>query len=264
MQREEHNMACQITALVSIGKHPESGRARRAEQDARAVEMGMNLSVNQLEVLHAGNPYDSALRSYAGMGISSLRVLSMDENGDAVKVLSHYLQHKQPDIILTGVRSESGESSGMLPFLLAEALSIPVVVGVAEIVRMTGTEAEVLQALPRGQRRLLRVSLPFIASVDMAAVAPRQSAYGPASRAKIDFQDEGVQAVDEAMLLWEEAPARKKPKRLKVVKAKTAADRFRAATAKSQSEGGKVLKDKPVAEMAQSIFDLLLEEGVIR
>ncbi|WJY16128.1 hypothetical protein PCO82_05540 [Pectobacteriaceae bacterium CE90] len=152
----------------------------------------------------------------------------------------------------------------MLPFLLAEALEIPVVVGVAEIVRLNGTEAEVLQALPRGQRRLLRISLPFIASVDMAASAPRQSAYGPASRAVIDLQDHGVQAVDEAMLAWEEAPARKRPKRRKVVNAKTAADRFKAATAKSQREGGKILRDKSVTEMAQSVFDLLLDEGVIR
>ncbi|WP_237461867.1 hypothetical protein [Pluralibacter gergoviae] len=49
-----------------------------------------------------------------------------------------------------------------------------------------------------------------------------------------------------------------------MVKAKTAADRFRAATAKSQSAGGRVLRDKPACEMAQAIFDLLLEEGVVR
>ncbi|WJY16127.1 hypothetical protein PCO82_05535 [Pectobacteriaceae bacterium CE90] len=94
MRHDEKNMACRITALVSVGKHPGSGRVRRAEQDARAVEMGMTLAFNGLEVLHAGNPYDEALRSYAGMGISSLRVLSMEAQGDAVQVLSHYLKKK--------------------------------------------------------------------------------------------------------------------------------------------------------------------------
>jgi electron transfer flavoprotein beta subunit len=225
--------------------------------------MGLALASGDLELLHAGDPHNVALRSYAGMGVETLRVLPMTEQGDAVAVLSHYLKQDHPDVILTGGRAERGESSGMLPFLLAEALEIPVVVGVAEIVSLNGTDAEVLQALPRGQRRLLRVALPFIASVDMAAAAPRQSAFGPANRAEI-VTAAGREVPDAAMAAWEIAPARKRPKRLKKVKAKTAADRFKAATAKSQSEGGKVLQNKPANEMAQAVFDLLLEEGVIR
>ncbi|KAA5972851.1 electron transfer flavoprotein subunit beta [Pantoea sp. M_9] len=263
MQHKAHHSGCRITALISVGLHPDSGRARRAGQDARAVEMGLALASGDLELLHAGDPHNAALRSYAGMGVRTLRVLPMTEQGDAVAVLSHYLKQDHPDVILTGGRAERGESSGMLPFLLAEALEIPVVVGVAEIVSLNGTDAEVLQALPRGQRRLLRVALPFIASVDMAAAAPRQSAFGPANRAEITTAA-GVDVPDTAMAAWEIAPARKRPKRLKKVKAKTAADRFKAATAKSQSEGGKVLQNKPVNEMAQAVFDLLLEEGVIR
>lgn len=263
MLHEAPHKGRRITVLVSVGRHPESGRARRAEQDARAVEMGLTLAQEELEVLHAGDPQDIALRSYAGMGIAALRVLSMAEQGDAVAVLSHYLKQNESDVILTGSRAERGESSGMLPFMLAEALEIPVVVGVAQIVSINATDAEVLQALPRGQRRRLRIALPFIASVDMAASAPRQSAYGPATRAEIAVQP-GVAVADAAMATWETAPARKRPKRMKKVKAKTAADRFKAATAKSQSEGGKILKDQSVSEMAQAVFDLLLEEGVIR
>ncbi|MEI2263913.1 electron transfer flavoprotein subunit beta [Erwinia sp. CGal63] len=263
MQHEVQHDGYRITALVSTGRHPESGRARRAEQDARAVEMGLTLALSDLEVLHAGDPHDEALRSYAGMGVPSLRVLAMAAQGDAVAVLGHYLKQNCPDVILTGGRAERGESSGMLPFLLAEALEIPIVTGVAKIVSLNGADAEVLQALPRGQRRRLRIALPFIASVDMAAAAPRQNAFGPANRADIVLQP-GIAILDEAMSAWETAPARKRPKRLKKVKAKTAADRFKAATAKSQGEGGKVLQNKPVSEMAQAVFDLLLEEGVIR
>jgi hypothetical protein len=40
--------------------------------------------------------------------------------------------------------------------------------------------AHVMQALPRGQRRRLKVRLPFLATVDNAAPKSRQSAYGPA------------------------------------------------------------------------------------
>ncbi|KEA63774.1 Electron transfer flavoprotein, beta subunit [Marinobacterium lacunae] len=264
MQPDKQNLNLRITALVSLGKHPGSGRERRAEQDARAVEMGLTLSPKGLEVLHAGNPQSESLRAYAGMGLKMLRVLEQGEGADAVPALSHYLNQQKPDIVLTGVRAESGESSGMMPYLLGKALGWPVVTRIAEIVSIDHGEANLLQALPRGQRRALRVPLPFVASVDMAAQAPRQSAFGPASRAQMETDDVGVEILDEVKSLWSEAPARKRPKRLKVVKAKTAADRFKAATAKSSGDGGKVLRDKPASEMAQAVFDLLLEEGVIR
>lgn len=264
MQPDTEFPSLHISVLVSVGKHPGSGRARRAEQDARAVEMGLSLAPQGLEVIHAGNPEEASLRAYAGMGLPRLRIIQQETNADVVPALSQYLKGETPDILLTGVRAESGESSGMVPYLLGEALGWPVVTGIAEILRIDNGQAEVLQALPRGQRRLLKVSLPFVASVDMAATAPRQSAFGPASRAELAALS-GIPSVsDEVMADWEEAPARKRPKRLKVVKAKTAAERFKAATAKSSGDGGKVLRDRPASEMAQAVFDLLLEEGVLR
>ncbi len=266
-------MDLNIVSLVSVGQHPTSGRARRAEQDGRAVELGMVLTAasagadctgaDNLTVLHAGDHQQPSLRSYAGMGLPSVRILQIAEQDDAVAPLYEYLQQHSPDIVLTGVRAESGESSGMVPYLLAEKLGWPLVPRIANIVDIKDGVAEVLQALPRGQRRALKVRLPFVASVDNAAPQPRQSAFGPASRAELDLQ-QANSSPDTERSEWREAPARKRPKRLKVVKAKTAADRFKAATAKSQGGGGKVLKDQSASEQAQAIFDLLLEEGVVR
>ncbi|MEH6576297.1 MAG: electron transfer flavoprotein subunit beta [Amphritea sp.] len=257
-----------IVSLISVGKHPTSGRARRAEQDGRAVELGMTLAEangdkQSLTVLHAGDPQQQALRSYAGMGLESVRVLQLAQSDDAVQPLGEYLQQHAADIVLTGVRAESGESSGMMPYILGEKLGWPVVPRIANIVAIEDGVAEVLQALPRGQRRALKVRLPFVASVDNAAPEPRQSAYGPGSRAQMDAQQASSET-DALRSEWSESPARKRPKRLKMVKAKTAADRFKAATAKPQGAGGKVLKDQPASEQAQAIFDLLLEEGVVR
>lgn len=264
MRPDNANARLRVTALVSPGQHPDSGRPRRAEQDARALELGLTLAPRELEALHAGSADNQALRSYAGMGLSTLRVLEQGDTADVVPALCRYLSQQAPDIILTGMRAESGESSGMLPYLLGEALGIPVVTGIADIVSIEQGEAHLLQALPRGQRRALTVSLPFIASVDMAAPAPRQSAFGPASRAQLATRRPEVECRDTLRESWQQAPARKRPKRLAVAKAKTAADRFRAATAKSQGDGGRILRDKPASEMAQAIFDLLLEEGVLR
>lgn len=110
-----------VSTLVSIGAHPDTGRARRSATDARAVELAMNLEGCELEVLHAGNPQDPALGYYSGMGLSQIRVLSQDEQDDAVNTLSSYFRDDMPDIVLTGMRAENGESSGTLPFFLLKS-----------------------------------------------------------------------------------------------------------------------------------------------
>lgn len=252
-----------VVSLVSVGRHPQSGRARRAEQDGRAVELGLKLAGKALTVVHAGNAQESVLRQYAGMGLSSLTVLEQERHCDALPILVSFLQDKHIDVVLTGVRAEGGESSGMLPYLLAEQLGWPLVPRVAEILSVKDGEAEVLLALPRGQRRAVTVKLPFIASVDNAAQEARQTAFGPGLRAELNVLN--VNAVtDEAASQWQISTAKPRPKRIKVVKAKTAADRMKAATAKPVGGGGKVMKDETAAEKAQAIFDLLLEEKVVR
>ena len=58
--------------------------------------------------------------------------------------------------------------------------------GIAQIESIHNGVALVLQALPRGQRRRLKVRLPFMATVDNAGPKPRQSAYGPATRGEVN------------------------------------------------------------------------------
>lgn len=252
-----------VVSLVSVGRHPQSSRSRRAEQDGRAVELGLKLSKKSLTVVHAGDAKEPVLRQYAGMGLDSLTVLPQPADGDALPILLDYLKNSNAQVVLTGVRAESGESSGMLPYLLAEQLNWPLVPRVAEILTIKEGAAEVLLALPRGQRRSVIVSLPFIATVDNAAAEARQTAFGPGLRADLKVLD--VESVtDDAMVSWQISSAKPRPKRLKVVKAKTAADRMKAATAKPVGGGGKVMKNETAAEKAQAIFDLLLEEKVVR
>ncbi|MBC9249218.1 electron transfer flavoprotein subunit beta [Pseudomonas alcaligenes] len=252
-----------IITLVSVGAHPTSGRARRAEQDARAVELGLRLVGPRLQLLHAGDPQEEALRAYLGMGLDALTVLAQPPRADALPALADYLAGSNVQLVLTGSQAETGEGSGMLPFLLAERLGWPVVVGLAEVEQVENGVAQVLQALPRGQRRRLRVRLPFLASVDNAAPAARQSAFGPARRGQL--HSDTVAVVDDplqAEAQWQ--PARPRPKRLKVIKAKTGAERMKAATAKASGGGGQVLKDISPEAGAEAIFKLLLEEGVLR
>nr|WP_298145651.1 electron transfer flavoprotein subunit beta [uncultured Pseudomonas sp.] len=252
-----------IITLVSVGAHPTSGRPRRAEQDARAVELGLRLAGNRLHLLHAGNPREEALRAYLGMGLSEIGVLEQAPGSDALPALAAYLDNADAQLVLTGSQAETGEGSGMLPYLLAERLGWPLVVGLAEVEKVENGVAQVLQALPRGQRRRLQVRLPFIASVDNAAPIARQSAFGPARRGQV--QASATPAVEDTLLANAQLqPARPRPKRLKVIKAKTGAERMKAATAKASGGGGQVLKDASPQAGAEAIFKLLLEEGVLR
>lgn len=253
----------QIVALVSIGAHPSSGRPRRAEQDARAVELGLRLAGERLQVLHAGDAGEEALRAYLGMGLDQLAVLEQPASADVLPALADYLGDSGAQLVLTGSQAETGEGSGLLPFLLAQRLGWPLVVGLAEVESVENGVAQVLQALPRGQRRRLKVRLPFLASVDNAAPVARQSAFGPARRGLLNA--EPVAMVEDGLLLGSPfQAARPRPKRLKVIKAKTGADRMKAATAKAAGGGGQVLKDLSPEAGADAIFKLLLEEGVVR
>lgn len=257
------NPTLQVAALVSIGQHPKSGRARRAGQDARAVELGLDLVGSRLRLVHAGEAQQPVLRQYLGMGLSDLTLLDTPEEADVIPALIDHLAKQPADIVLAGVRAESGEASGMLPYLLAERLGWPIVPRIAGFRRINEREAEVLQALPRGQRRALKVTLPFIATIDNAAPEPRQYAYGPGQRGQLNKTEAPV-LIDVERSEWQEQPAKPRPKRLNVVKAKSAADRFKAATAKPQGQGGRVLKNESNKEKAQAILDLLVEEGVVR
>ncbi|WP_447530346.1 electron transfer flavoprotein subunit beta [Vreelandella sp. TE19] len=255
-----------VAVLVSIGRHPLTARARRADQDARAVEMALTLENASVRLLHAGqheSEQEEALRGYLGMGIDHIGLIEQSENADVIPALVEALRHDAPQLILTGSRAETGEASGLLPYQLAEALGWPIITSLAAVEKVEQGTAVVLQALPRGKRRRLRIRLPAIATIDTSAPAARQSAFGPARRGELALS-EAQSKIDETLAGWQFHPARKRPKRLKIVKSSSARDRFKAAAAKADGGGGQTLNDVTPEQGAEAIFKLLKEEGVLR
>lgn len=248
----------EVTALISVGRHPVSGRQRRAPLDARAVELGLALAGPELRVVHAGNPEAPALRDYLGMGLSQIDVLNLPGEADPLPALADYLARHKPDIVLAGLAAEGGEDSGLLPYLLAEALGWPVVGDVVDI-SPAGGRAGVLQSLPRGHRRALEVALPFVAAIGPAAAMLRQSAFGPARRGRIEVLEAAV-VIDEARQTWDWQAAKLRPKRLKAAAGKTAAERLAAMT--SVTSGGQVLASLTPEQAAEQIYAFLVEEGL--
>lgn len=255
-----------VAVLVTVGRHPLTARARRADQDARAVEMALSLADASVSLLHAGqqgHEHEEAIRGYLGMGIDAVGLIDQGPQADVVPALTKALRESTPQLVLTGTRAETGEASGVTPYLLAEALGWPIITGLAAVEKIEQGTAVVLQALPRGKRRRLRIRLPAIATVDSSAPPARQSAFGPAKRGEFACQ-QAVSEIDEALGAWHIQPARKRPKRLKIVKSSSARDRFKAAAAKAEGGGGQTLSDVTPEQGAEAIFKLLKEEGVLR
>ena len=175
-----------IAVLLSVGSHPASGRARRAPLDAQALELALRLTesgqtATRIHALHAGNPAEPALRDYLGMGLDRLEVLETAPGADPVPALTARLRELAPALILAGSVAEGGEDSGMVPYLIAQALNrtlVPDIVGID----VTDAEAALTQALPRGQRRLVTASPPLVATLHSSAL-PHARVLSPAPAA---------------------------------------------------------------------------------
>jgi electron transfer flavoprotein beta subunit len=247
-----------IAILLSTGCHPASGRGRRAEIDAKALEMALALGA-RLHGIHAGDPADPALRDYLGMGLERLTVLRQPRGCDVLPALVRHLETVEPDLVLAGTAAEDGPGSGMLPYALAQALGLPILPAAAETAVNNGL-LDMLQALPRGRRRMLRANLPCLVTVDRSAKAARPSAYARARRGAIDI----VEMTPGPSLPADsrEIPARRRPRRLKIMTGGSAAERYRAAT-EMQAGGGKLMVDPPADEAARAIMDYLRAEGIL-
>jgi electron transfer flavoprotein beta subunit len=254
-------MAIDIAVLVSVGRHPASGRTRRAEGDATAVQMALELGRDhRIHLIHAGNPDERILRDYLGMGVPAITVLRVPERSDVIPSLVSHLKQLGPDLVLTGTQTEHGPSSGYLPYGVAKGLDYPIVPAIAGLT-LEGKQAQLLQALPRGRRRAVTISLPLVATVDKVAAVPRQSAFGKARRGHIAVL-EGIET-SASPPPWEERPARRRPKRLKVMAGGSAEQRLKAASQMKAGKGAQMINPDP-DEAARAIYDYLVEEGIIK
>lgn len=256
-------MPVRVVALVSTGRHPVSGRARRAPLDARAVELGLRLAGADLELVHVGEPEAPALRDYLGMGAARLTVLRAPAGADAVAVLAAYLGARSlPELVLSGQRAEGGEDTGLLPYLLAERLGLPVLGEVVDV-RVEGRRAVVRMALPRGRRRALAAPVPLVLAVGGSAPSPRPVAHAQARRGRVDCVELAVAAQSlSTESAVSERPARARPRRIRALTAGEAAQRLAAATGVVAT--GRKLEGLEPEAAAEAVLEALRQAGVLR
>ncbi len=253
-----------ISVLVSASRHPVSGEPCHSRNDSVALSIGLelaNATSSMVKVLHAGDPDNPALRDYLAFGAGHIEVITSAADTDIVNSLADEVT--DADLILTGSRSESGEDSGLLPYLLAEKLNRPVIAN-ALAVSVSGNGIEVLQFLPKGKRRRLAVNTPAVVAVHPLAPAELRYAYAQQAQGKISQHPArfAMQAVGTNAMQWQLQPANRSITKLKARDKKTGHARLLSAIV-SENKGGHVVNEGSSVEKAQVILTYLREHHLI-
>ncbi|MFT3730684.1 MAG: hypothetical protein QM780_04550 [Hyphomicrobium sp.] len=251
--------AVSVAALISSGRHSVSGAPRACRGDAVALAVGMSLVGDNLRVVHAGDAQEPSLRDYLAYGATKIEVLPAAPDVDVVSLLTNALA--DVDVILTGSRTELGEGSGLLPYLLAQALGRTVVANALEI-RLGDGEAQIRQFLPKGQRRLVACSLPAVIAVHPLAPVRLGYAYSRRISGSIETGTEvgpPSVAIERAWTVEVEA---RHPIRLKAQEKKAGHARMRSAIV-SEAKGGVVAFEGTTVDKAQVVLNYLREHRLV-
>lgn len=259
------NRLSRIAVLVSVGRHPVSGTARYSRNDAAALTQATRLAAQHqatLDVLHAGDSTNPALREYLALGAAKVEVLAVAAGDDIAPALTARL--KGYDLALTGTRAEGTEDSGMLPYQLADALGFTLLASAVDIdIEADITEAHITvrQFLPKGLRRRVQASLPALVAVHpMANTTPR---YAYAKLREGTIEPVLVSAANPAKSnAWTIKPATAKPVRLAAAEKRSGHARMLSATT-TESRGGSVVIEGTSVEKAQVILAYLREHQLV-
>jgi|GEM_PF-5083587 Electron transfer flavoprotein, beta subunit len=230
-----------ICVCLSIGQNPVSGRPRMAASDRVALELALASGADVTGV-YAG-PKSDVLTDYLGMGLKQVHHID-SARADIVPLLVEFIRSGSFDLVLTGTVTEAGLSSGMVPYLLAEELSLPLisrVVGIDARAGLTITQAEA-----GGKRRMRTGAGAAILVVDAKAVQPRLSTVA-AQRAGEVITHPVVSDLPQLPELTSQ-PARKRSTRLK-------------AGSGQAKAAAPIHTNLSAAEAAQTILDFLQAEG---
>jgi electron transfer flavoprotein beta subunit len=251
-----------IAVLVSPACHPLSGQPVRSTSDAAAFELACSLAPpERISVLCAGMVSHEAMREYLGLGAPVVEVLTVTDDADVVPALIARL--RQVDIVLCGARSQGQFSSGLLPYLLAEGLQVPLIGDVLEVQMNNGT-LSVLQLLPKGVRRRLATTLPVTLAVHARAAQTRQYAYARAVAGRVTYLSAAHASARGQGPDWQFEDACRRPRPLKAKIAQSGHRRMLSAIGgDTGAQSGEVIKQGSAEQKAQTLLAYLRAHRLI-
>jgi electron transfer flavoprotein beta subunit len=193
------------------------------------------------------------------MGIERLTVLNLSDRCDPLAPIADYLTHLEPEIILMGSHSETGEGSGFFPYALAEILGVAIAPAIIEVV-LNDQEVHLVQALRGGKRRLISASVPILVAVDKAAPEPRQSAFAKARRGRIETLPATAQE-DSWVKAWQFGPVGRGERRV-TPSGGSLTERLASATEVKHGAGKRLANPAP-DEAALAIYSFLTDNGCL-
>ncbi|MBB2963441.1 electron transfer flavoprotein subunit beta [Methylobacterium sp. R2-1] len=254
-----------IAVLLSAGLHPVSGAPVLPRVEAQAIRMAAGLGASsEIFGLHAG-PDAAAIAEALGQGLDRIEHIAVAAGDDPVPALAARLAELAPALILAGRRSQGGDESGLVPYALARALSLPLVSDVVAAAREAEGALRLDQSLGRGALRRVLVRGPVVVTCHPDAPAPLAYAYGRARRGRVETLAVAPAAVPAPAIAMEERPYRRRPKIVKGAPAGgSAAERLKAATGESGSaSSGRLLIQPDPEDAAREILAYLRQIGVL-
>jgi len=260
-----------IAVLVSIGRHPVSGVPRYSRNDAAALGMASELaqrtagvSVDVIHVAYGDHDDSAALSEYLALGAACITLIETSSWQDILPALQAQLPAY--DLVLCGSRAEGGVGSGMLPYLLAARLNLPLLAGVISV-RPDQDAVVAQQYLPKGRRREVAFKLPALMTVHPLAPSRLRYAYARLRRGEIKKQTFAAAAAAAAAVCdraeeWTVEAAKAVPRKLVAPEKRSGHARMQAATV-TESRGGKVVQDGSAADKAQVVLAYLREHHLV-
>jgi len=257
-----------IAVLVSPATHPVSGKPQKSASDAAAFELACSLAPEPcLTVLCAGLVGKDSLDEYLGLGASAIEVLTVEQGADVASALLARLQSF--DLVICGRRSDGQSGSGLLPYLLADGLGLPIVNDVLHASlnnNNNNSTVQLSQFMPKGMRRRIEVTLPALLAVHPLAPRQKQYAYARARAGRVTYSAAPNNTTPGTMpaMAWQTEAAVRRPRPLKAAVAQSGHSRMlNAIGSAADSKAGVVVREGDAQHKAQILLSYLREHHLI-
>lgn len=245
-----------VTVAISLGRHAKSGRPMLSPNDARALAVARSLS-DSPTLVHVGEASQKmTLRQYLGLGFASLDLVESDPGQDICGPLAAYLKANPADLVITGQQGVGQDDTGLVPYVLAKALGLPLIDRVLSV-----SDGQLTQFLPKGRRRVMALQTPAIISVSDKAPLTLEYIARHARNGEIRVLSPASESVSNVYRAWERQPMQPGRKRLSVPSSTKGWARFNQRMG-GGGGSGEVFQG-PIEQGATKVLDLLRDKKLV-